>query len=215
MVFWDCLPGNPHIFHHRMLRTPSWRGRSQPERAGITAKIVPGWTKGSNLLKYCLQIPDMPAGNRSTNCWRMDFGCWKRLDSYGNSRNVPWGILMLTSSLVGGFSKGDGSHEHIRHIPMVGSWDWNELLAMLGFRQTSIIYKYTYIHILLYYYYYYSYLFCIFSLLFLLLLLFFHYYHYHYIFYILCYIYYYHYFHYHYQYSIIIHIYIYIHIWWI
>ena len=149
----------------------------------------------------------MSAGNRSTNCWRMDFGCWKRLDSYGNSRNVPWGILMLTSSLVGGFSKGDGSHEHIRHIPMVGSWDWNELLAMLGFRQTSIIYKYTYIHILLYYYY--SYLFCIFSLLFLLLLLFFHYYHYHYIFYILCYIYYYHYFHYHYQYSIIIHIYIY------
>jgi hypothetical protein len=98
----------------------------------------------------------------------MDFGCWKRLDSFGNSIYVPWGILMLTSSLVGGFSKGDGSHEHIRHIPMVGSWDWNELLAMLGFRQTSMN---IYIYILLFYYYYYYFFIC--SLLLLLLLLFF------------------------------------------
>ena len=105
----------------------------------------------------------------------MDFGCWKRLDSYGNSIYVPWGILMLTSSLVGGFSKGDGSHEHIRHIPMVGSWDWNELLAMLGFRQTSMniyIYYYFIIIILIFLFvHYYCYYYCYFSLLSLSLLL--------------------------------------------
>jgi hypothetical protein len=51
---------------------------------------------------------------------------------------------------------------------MVGSWDWNELLAMLGFRQTSMN---IYIYILLFYYYYSYFFIC--SLLLLLLLLFF------------------------------------------
>jgi hypothetical protein len=109
----------------------------------------------------------------------MDFGCWKRLDSFGNSIYVPWGILMLTSSLVGGFSKGDGSHEHIRHIPMVGSWDWNELLAMLGFRQTSMnIYIYIIILLLLLLFFY-------LFIIIVIIIVIFHYYHYHYYYYVI------------------------------
>ena len=82
----------------------------------------------------------------------LDFGAWILDVGKGwipmGIPYVPWGILMVTSSLVGGFSKNrDGSYEHIRHIPMVGGWDWNELLAMLGFRQTSI-FVYSMLHML-------------------------------------------------------------------
>ena len=86
---------------------------------------------------------------------------------------------MLTSSLVGGFSKGDGSHEHIRHIPMVGSWDWNELLAMLGFRQTSMnIYIYIIILLLLFLFFY-------LFIIIVIIIVIFHYYHYHYYYYVI------------------------------